>query len=241
MRKAWLGLAILGAAMAADAPPPGGISGKVVWEGEVPEPRKTEVEPDAGKGCACPKEGKLVKVDESLVVDAATRGVAHCVVWLKGVKGGPVLGPAEIDQKGCVFSPHVALITPGQKVKLLNPEKIEHNFHWAEGRNPGGNLPPNRFRPFIETAVFEKPEFIKVACDIHSWMGGWIAVMENGYAARTDGKGAFKIEGIPPGKYVLALWHEPVPPEGKPFLLQKEVVVEAGKTGEAGFTMGAKP
>lgn len=242
----WMGLAAatLALAVADDKAAVGGgsLAGKVVWEGDIPEPRKLEVNKDNEK-CECnPRTGanEKFKFDEALVVDPASKGVANCVVWLRGAPGGPTLGPVDIDQKGCVFIPHVALVTKGQKVKVLNPDGIAHNFHWWSKDNPADNKTMAKFKKSLEVPEggFQKPEFVRVTCDIHLWMGGWIAVMENGYAARTDEKGEFSIAGIPPGKYTVALWHEPLTRDGSPILMEKkDVLIEAGKPADASFTL----
>lgn len=243
MKGFWAGLALL-SAVAGEATT-GTIVGKVGWEGAVPDPRKLPVDRD-NAACECDAgtgERRPFKLDESLVVDPDGKGVANAVLWLKGVKGGPVLGPAEISQKGCVYTPHVSLLTPGQGLRLLNPDRIIHTFQLWPERNPPANISIPKVRRVVEVPEghFRIPEFIRATCAPHAWMSCWIAVVENGYAARTDGKGGFRIEGVPPGKYTLALWHEPLTPDGRPFLLEKEVVVEAGKEAEAGFTLGAKP
>ncbi|GEM_PF-1323893 len=246
MKRIGACLMLLGATLLAEEKPvPAGIlEGTVTWEGEIPALQPLEVDPAIPKGCACapnsPDGKKHLKPNEALLVDLEGKGVANCVVWLKGVKGGPAaLGPAEITQKDCVFSPHVALVRAGQGVKVLNPEGIDHNFHTKGSENPEMNVNIPKFKKVVEVS-FGKPEFVRVICDIHSgWMSCWIAVMENGWAAKTDAKGAFRIEGVPPGKYVLALWHEPVEKGGKPLMREQEVVVETGKSMEAGFRLKA--
>lgn len=217
------------------------VTGKVTWNGPVPEPMTMDVTKDNEK-CECsakdPSKRSNKKVMEHLVIDSASKGVANCVVWLKGAKGGPAL-TAEVDQKGCEFVPHVALVTVGSKVKVLNPDKIAHNYHWWSKLNNAENVSIPKFKPSVEVPAdgFQKAEFMRVTCDVHPWMFGWIAVMENGYAARTDATGAFRIAGVPPGKYTLALWHEPATDDGKPFMTEKEITVEAGKGASADFTL----
>ena len=39
-------------------------------------------------------------------------------------------------------------------------------------------------------------------------MKAWAVVTNSPYYAVTDEKGAFRISGLPPGKYKLRLWHE---------------------------------
>ena len=58
------------------------------------------------------------------------------------------------------------------------------------------------------TEKFEKPEIIKVTCDVHSWMLGWIAVMPHPFFGVTDGNGVAKIENVPAGKQTIEVWHE---------------------------------
>lgn len=229
----------------ADAGPGSSLAGKVLWDGAVPERRKLAVDKDNDK-CECDAKGgarQPFKLDEALVVDAGTRGVANCVVWLKGAPKGPGMNPVQIDQRGCVFSPHVALVAAGQGVKVMNPDKIAHNFHIfpkeKENRLAVENVSIAKFKPSIDVGPFPKPEFVRVACDIHLWMGGWVAVMENGWCARTDEKGAFTIPGVPPGKYTVALWHEPLASDGAPFLQEMQVTVEAGKEASAEFKLAA--
>ena len=246
----WIGLGILGLgalwalkdggtiAPVAQAGEAGGtVSGKVTWDGAVPEPAKLEVNKDNDK-CECNPAGgtSKFKLDESLVVDSASKGVANCVVFLKGATGGPVL-TATIDQKGCQFVPHVALITKGQTAKILNPDGIAHNYHWWSTANPADNKTIAKFKKDLVVGPFEKAEFIRTTCDIHAWMGGWIVVADNGYATVTDACGSFKIEGIPAGKYTVSLWHEPTSKEGKALTQEKEITVEVGKGADAAFTL----
>lgn len=217
-----LSSALLWAALAGEG---GVLEGTVVFEGaQVPEPAKLPVTKDNEK-CEC---GSPFKLDESLLVDPATKGIAHAVVWIRGLEGGPEAKDPTIDQKGCVFVPHVLAIRKGQRVKVLNPDGIAHNYHWTAKENPSDNKTIAKFKKELlvpSEGGFEKPEFIRAVCDIHPWMSGWIAVMENGWFAVTDAKGAFRIEGIPPGKYSAACWQESLAPEP----VSVEVTIEAGK------------
>ncbi|MFB3078046.1 MAG: carboxypeptidase-like regulatory domain-containing protein, partial [Lysobacterales bacterium] len=52
------------------------------------------------------------------------------------------------------------------------------------------------------------PEIIKVNCDVHNWMGGWIVVAASPYYVLTDEHGDFELDGVPAGTYTLKFWHE---------------------------------
>ena len=83
------------------------------------------------------------------------------------------------------------------------------------------------------TEKLEKPEFVKVTCDVHSWMLGWVAVVP-GLAGVTDKDGVVKIENVPAGKQKVEVWHETL---GKQ---EKEVEVKAGAVTKVSFEMKGK-
>ena len=239
-----VGLMGMGLLLAAGEGAPGGsLTGTVIFEGDpVPERAKLPVTKDNEK-CECdakdPSRKENFKLDESLVVDPSSKGIAHAVVWLKGVEGGPEVKDPVIDQHGCQFVPHVLVIKKGQRVKVLNPDGISHNYHWVSKANPPDNKTIAKFKKELmvpSEGGFEKPEFISAVCDIHPWMRGWIAIMENGYAAVTDAKGAFHIEGIPPGKYTVACWQETLAQSPA----TQEVTIEAGKPATIRFPLAPK-
>jgi uncharacterized protein (DUF2141 family) len=44
---------------------------------------------------------------------------------------------------------------------------------------------------------------VRVDCDAHGWMEGWIYVVSNPYYAVTGEDGSFRIDNVPPGDYTL--------------------------------------
>ncbi|MEZ5582876.1 MAG: hypothetical protein R3F37_08990 [Candidatus Competibacteraceae bacterium] len=55
----------------------------------------------------------------------------------------------------------------------------------------------------MKSATFDQPGLVRVYCNIHSRMVGFIHVFAHPYFAVTDLTGRFAIEGIPPGTYLL--------------------------------------
>ena len=202
-------------------PPPEGprvlLQGRIVLQegAEIPEPKRLEVTKD-NETCECPPGGgerQKFKLDESLVVDPKTRGIAHAVVWVKGLAGGQPRAEATVDQRGCQFVPHVALLTPGGKLNLLNPDHLAHNYfaHSQVPGNPTQNLSIQKFsdhKAYPDAGSFAKPEFVRVTCDVHAWMQMWVAVVDSGYAVVTDAEGRFSIPGVPAGPLTLCIWQE---------------------------------
>jgi hypothetical protein len=49
---------------------------------------------------------------------------------------------------------------------------------------------------------------MKVVCDTHAWMLGFVHVFDHPFFAVTNEQGTFAIPDLPPGNYVLKAWHE---------------------------------
>jgi len=230
MRKvigAFLAIAlVVGVAAVAHRPGPAGAQGGGTIEAAVtyagaPAVEKLKVNKDTEK---CGTEAVIEKV-----VVGANKGLANAVVSVPGAKGASKAMKVTIDQHGCKFVPHVVAMTPGE-VELKNSDDILHNIHTYSTANPSINKAQPKFKK-VMTEKFEKPEIIKLTCDVHSWMLGWAAVMPNPFFGVTDASGATKIENVPPGKYTVEAWHETL---GKQ---TKEVEVKAGQTVKVAIEM----
>jgi plastocyanin len=144
------------------------------------------------------------------LVLSSSSGIRNVVVSLHGVPAGskaPANGaPAKMDQKQCVFVPRVVVVPVGGTVEFLNSDRLLHNVRGSGKENP----PFNRAQPHARTIsiVFKSPEILRVDCDLHSWMRGWIVVAEHPFYAVTNEEGEFVFENVPPGKYKLQAWQE---------------------------------
>jgi plastocyanin len=230
MRKvigAFLAIALVaGVAVVAHRPGPAGAQGGGTIEAAVtyagaPVVEKLKVNKDTEK---CGTEAVIEKV-----VVGTNKGLANAVVSVPGAKGAPKAVKATVDQHGCKFVPHVVAMTPGE-VELKNSDDILHNIHTYSTANPSINKAQPKFKKLM-TEKFEKPEIIKLTCDVHSWMLGWIAVMPSPFFGVTDANGVTRIENVPPGKYNVEAWHETL---GKQ---TKEVEIKAGQTAKVAIEM----
>jgi len=173
--------------------------------------------------------GTEAEVDRVMV--GSNKGLANAVVSVPSAKGAPRMVKATIDQHGCKFVPHVTAMMPGE-LELKNSDDILHNIHTYSTANPAINKAQPKFKKTM-TEKFEKPEMIKLTCDVHSWMLGWVAVVP-GIGAVTDTNGVAKLENVPAGKQKIEVWHETL---GKQ---DKEVDVKAGQTTKVSFEMKGK-
>ena len=142
------------------------------------------------------------------------RGIRNAVVWLQtppeGIRrdassaGAPP--KVEMDQKACAFTPRVVLVPAGGTVEFLNSDRLLHNLHSVSKENPSFNRTQPRGRAIPIT--FARPEIIRVNCDLHSWMRGWIVVADHPFYALSNETGEFVLPNVPPGKYTLQVWQE---------------------------------
>src|SRR5918996_4817218 len=196
-----ISVAVAAGVTAAEPAHAGVIRGVVSFSGAV-EAKKLPVTIDQ---YICGKD----KPSEKLVV-GPQRGVKNAVVWLRTPPPGATWPSApvkvEMDQKECVFVPRVVLVPAGGTVEFLNSDRLLHNLHSVSKENASFNRTQPKGRTIPIT--FGKPEIVRIDCDLHSWMRGWVVVAQHPFYALTDAQGRFKLDNVPPGQYTLRLWHE---------------------------------
>jgi hypothetical protein len=181
----------------------GSIKGKVVFNG--PPPPKKKVIPTKDKE-AC---GSGVREVDQIVL-GGDKGVADAVVYLKEVAKGkawekPAKPPA-IDNVKCDFAPHVQVIPAGD-VEIVNSDPVLHNTHGFLGKVTVFNVAlPNQGQRIAKP--LKRTGMVRVECDAHGWMLGWIYVADNPYHALTAKDGTFTLTNVPPGAYTLVAWQE---------------------------------
>ncbi len=185
----------------------GSVSGKVIYDGN---PIKMAAL-DMSATPACARMHPAGVASEQVVVND-NHTLRWSFVWIKsGLPAGrwPVPSePAVLDQTGCIYKPHVLGLMTGQDLKILNSDTSNHNIHPLARNNPEWNesQPPKgdpKFHSFAREEIM-----IPVKCNVHPWMRTYLGVVSHPFFAVTGTDGAFHIEGLPPGNYTLAVWHE---------------------------------
>ncbi|MCY3000213.1 MAG: hypothetical protein NTV21_00175, partial [Planctomycetota bacterium] len=131
------------------------------------------------------------------------------------VKAGPAAAdapvptePVVLDQKGCVFEPHVVVVRVGQPLALHNSDPVVHNVNVRSKRNESSNRSVAPGAQDLKL-VFESAESsIPVRCDIHPWMQALVHVVDTPQFALTGQNGTFELRGLAPGDYEFELIHE---------------------------------
>jgi hypothetical protein len=186
------------------------VTGKVGFTGE--KPKLAILDMSATPACARAHAGAPPRSEEVVVNDNGT--LRYTFVWVKS--GLPdrqwptPSGTVTLDQKGCMYGPHVVAVMTGQNIEIKNDDPTNHNIHplpkvnqeWNESQPPGSDP---KMRSFArEEAVPPIP----VKCNVHNWMRAYIAVVSHPFYAVTGEDGTFTIKGLPPGSYTLQTWHE---------------------------------
>jgi len=184
----------------------GGISGSVKLDGPAPKPVRIKM--DAEPNCA---KLHTTPVNSDEVTVGAKGELADVIVYVKdGLEGYSFPSPkepVELDQKGCLYTPHVTAVMVNQPIDVVNSDPTTHNIHPVPSNNREWNKsqPPNSAKI---TEAFAREEIaIPVKCNVHPWMKSYIAVFKTPYFKVTSKDGTFHISNLPPGTYTLVAWH----------------------------------
>jgi plastocyanin len=184
------------------------VTGTVTFDGKIPALKPLAM--DADPACAKKHSGP---VQNEMLALGTGNTMGNILVWVsKGLPSGktwPVPGTAvTLDQRGCMYTPHVMGIMVGQAYKILNSDGVLHNIHTLPKVNPSFNkgMPPTLKET---TTKFDKPEEVfHIKCDVHPWMSAYIAVFTHPFFSATSTDGKFTITGLDPGTYEVTAWHE---------------------------------
>ncbi|MFQ5784283.1 MAG: hypothetical protein ACE5H8_05600 [Alphaproteobacteria bacterium] len=177
------------------------------------------------------REVKWVRIAGDALLDV--------VVYLEKVPAGKPFPDQTkqvvIDQKGCSFSPFLGVVANKGSLVAVNSDPVTHNIHTYEligkARRTVINVSQSeQGSKFTKKIKLRKGVAMKVECDVHNFMHGWVFVARNPYFARVDDNGGFVIADVPPGKYVVKAWH------GKLGERKATVEVAAGGKTEVSFS-----
>lgn len=197
----------------------GSITGKVVFNG-TPGTRKVIPTKDLDV-CGGPYEETLIQVGPD-------KSVYNAVVYLADIAKGKAwpaqAKPPEVDNVKCKFEPHIQVIRAG-KLDVVNSDPMLHNTHGYYGRRTAFNLAlPNKDQRI--PVELTRAGQVRIDCDLHGWMEGWIYVVDNPYYALTSADGKFTIPEVPAGTYKLVVAHPFTGP------VEQSVTIAAGKPSD---------
>jgi carboxypeptidase family protein len=157
---------------------------------------------------AMPGAGNAATLSGKVTVRNA-RDNADAVVYIAKIPGKtfpPPHDPLPLDQRDLKFIPHVLPILVGTKVAFPNSDVVRHHV-FSPGPTQKFSLGTYRVGE-TKYLVFNSPGIVDLLCNIHAEMSAYVVVTETPYYAVTDSQGNYSIENLPPGRYVVRVWHE---------------------------------
>jgi len=215
----------------------GKVSGKITLKGEPGTSSKAEFPTDLNAEDAHFSHGVRPLVTPYYIVDDK-QGLKNVVIWLEGVTKGKKREKkmGSMVNKDCRFLPHVQTIDRGAKVLVENHDPILHTTHpiFVKSKVTAFNIGMPRKGQKSKKKI-RQAGVMKVQCDSgHTWMRSWIHSFKHPYHTVSASNGTFVIDGIPPGKYTLKVWHESAG------VLSRAVQVGPSASVEANFIMEVK-
>lgn len=142
---------------------------------------------------------------------------------------------AVMDQKDKTFVPHVLPVQVGTSVKFPNSDDIQHQVYSFSPAKTF-QLPLYKGTP-ANPIVFAVPGVVTLGCNIHDKMNGYIVVLDTPYFEKSETAGRVEVRNLPPGKYVIHVWHpdmlEPPAPQ--------TISIAEGDKAELSFIVTAAP
>lgn len=186
----------------AAAVPAGGVSGRVVWAGDVPT---VDVIPAAiPDGVAY----RFTTMPNPFAPVEKDGGLGGAVVSLTGATGEPRFPPATVEQSGHRLQVRqggaaaaVGLVGVGDAVTVVSrdpgPATIRlRGAAFATLPFPGPDKPLSR--------KFDKPGVVEITSGtMLAWAACDLIVCDHPYNAVTAADGRFNLPGVPPGEYTL--------------------------------------
>ena len=183
------------------------VRGVVKFEGTVPKGKPISMAADP----SCAKLHSAPMLSQDVVADAKG-GLQNVIIFvadgLADRAYDPPSEPAVMEQKGCMYQPHVIAMRANQNLEVINRDPTTHNIH----PTPKDNREWNESQPPSATPLektFAREEImLPVKCNQHPWMRMFVNVTKSPFYAVTGPDGKFEIKGLPPGDYTIAFVHE---------------------------------
>jgi plastocyanin len=190
----------------------GDLTMRFVYDGDPPAPQQVNITSDV-EFCS-----KHPPMDESLVVNPDDKGIANVVVFLYVGRDDPLPTPhssyeetandvVELDNQSCRFQPHIRTVRTSQTLRINNKDEVGHNTK--------ADLSQGAFNDTIAKGESIDKQLstaeripVRVSCNIHPWMKGFLVVKDHPYVAVSDANGRIHMRNIPSGPWTFQVWHE---------------------------------
>lgn len=192
----------------------GNIHGMVRWQGDIPTAPPFRAAGYPANGVFVSEH--LVRANPNLPdIDPKTRAVRGAVVFLRPVDPGTArpwnLPPVQIVMRGLRLhvlqgevDASIGFVHRGDRVTMVSQEKAFHVL-WLRGA-AFLSLPfPDPDQP-LDRALTANGVVELSSGAGYLWTRGYLFVSDHPYFTRTDARGRFRLQGVPPGHYQVVCW-----------------------------------
>jgi hypothetical protein len=192
----------------------GTIQGQVIWQGDAPviPPLLIRANPIGGDALA---KRQVQPNPNAPVIYSTGRGVGNAVIFLRCVDAASEkpwnLPLVRVEQRslqfhvlqGDVDSPF-GFVRRGDAIEMVSRDPYFHALHLG-GASFLTLMFPDPDRP-LARSLNEKGVVELTSAAGYYWMRAYLFVDDHPYYTRTDRKGRFSLEQVPPGKYEVVCW-----------------------------------
>jgi plastocyanin len=167
------------------------------------------------RGTTAEERATVHGVIQVLMPDGSSVPAQDAVIWIAEAATGAATAASTAMQhtmqpvmqsKGKRFEPHVIAVRAGSTVNFPNVDSIFHN---AFSVSPGNQFDLGLYRKGASKAVlFPKPGVVRVYCNIHQDMAGYVLVLDRGVSVVIARDGSFRLADAPAGRQQIHVWHE---------------------------------
>ena len=148
----------------------------------------------------------------TVVLDPGRRGqgrtpLSETVVYFQPTHAA-VVEPTQavMSTRGKQFEPGLLIVPVGSTVEFPNADPILHNvFSVSTGNGFDAGL---YGEGESHSQTFDEAGLVRVYCNVHQSMVGYVLVLDTPFVVRPDDDGRFVLQGLPAGGGRLSVWHE---------------------------------
>ncbi len=190
------------------------ISGRVTWNGPVPQAAPFEIMPNPLSGVVLQKRQQRPNPN-LLTIEPLSHGIAGAIVFLRGVDPARAkpwdLPEVVVEQRDCQLrivqgttAAQVGFVRQGADIEMVLRDPWLHALH-AGGSTFFTLTFPDPEQPL--RCRLAAPGLVELSSNAgYFWMRGYLFVDDHPYYSRTDREGRFTLTGVPAGAYRLVAW-----------------------------------
>ena len=132
---------------------------------------------------------------------------SNAVVWIEGAHATAGAAKGEMRSASKRFEPRVIGVLERTRPWSF-PTRTRSTTTSSPSRAPTASTSASTAAAPPSPRQFDQPGLVRVYCNIHPQMVGFVMVVDSDFVAVTGPDGAFRFDDVPPGPHVVKAWNE---------------------------------